>query len=86
MARFVLLAVMAVVLSAPVAAETVNLDGACVLEVPSGTVTNISDRITGDGYFVVSGGGTVVFSGPGNDFTGGKWFAPMLLVRLVLVT
>lgn len=71
MARFVLLAVMAVVLSAPVAAETVNLDGACVLEVPSGTVTNISDRITGDGYFVVLGGGTVVFSGAGNDFTGG---------------
>ena len=52
------------------AAERV-LSGPEPINVPSGTTVAISDRITGTGPLILTGGGTLALSNGENDFTGG---------------
>ena len=69
MQRFISIATLFAVMTS--IASSVNLDGAYVVEVPLGSTTVIQNTLTGSGYLVVTGGGTVELSGTDNNFTGG---------------
>ena len=69
MKRFIALVALFAVMNS--IAGSISLDSAYIVEVTSGSTTVIQDTLTGNGYLVVTGGGTVELSGTGNNFTGG---------------
>ena len=69
MKRFIALVALFAVMNSN--AGSISLDSAYIVEVTSGSTTVIQDTLTGSGYLVVTGGGTVELSGTGNNFTGG---------------